>query len=520
MAPKTTLRGTAYPKATTPADTIRVTKQYGKLEAPTRVLANQGYTVRAAFYPVRPDRAVVLKQRVGSRWTKVATAPADEYGGASFDLTAGAPDTVKYRAFAGAQNQARKIGSDAREVNFVDTGDVTPPPVPARVTVRLLDESVSVHWHEVFSEDLLGYYVYRAETEHGPWVRQNPSHLQADIGYSGPSGGRDDYWYAVTSIDGSRNESDRSTALQPQLAALTPTGLVATAGNGEVELDWNAVDDPDVAGYHVERLSADAGTWTRLTTDPLSDSAWTDTDVVNDTSYTYRVIAIDTAGRQSGPSATADATPTDTTAPPVPTGLTATPADGSVELTWNPVTVDDLAGYHVERTPTEADGWTRLNSDPLTEPTYTDTDVTNADSYTYRIRAVDTHANESDPSTTAHATPTDTTPPEAPTGLTATSGDSEVALAWTANTEPDLAGYHVERTLTGAGTWTLLTSTPVTAAAYTDTSAVNDTTYTYRIRAVDTHANESDPSTTDDATPTDTTAPDCPHRPRRNRWRQ
>ena len=37
----------------------------------------------------------------------------------------------------------------------------------------------------------------------------------------------------------------------------------------------------------------------------------------------------------------------DTTAPPVPTGLTATPVAGGLELRWNSVIADDLAGYQV-----------------------------------------------------------------------------------------------------------------------------------------------------------------------------
>ncbi len=503
VAPKTTLRGTAYPKATTPAETLRLAKQFGSLEAPNRVLAGETYTARAAFYPVRPDRSVVLKQRSGSRWVKVETAPADEHGGATFNLTAGAPGTVQYRAFAGAQNQVRKIGSDVRPVEIVSSGgDVTPPPVPARVTVGLLGESVSVHWQEVFSEDLLGYYVYRAETEHGPWVRQNPSHLQADIGYSGPSGGRDDYWYAVTSIDGSRNESARSTPLQPHLAALTPTGLVATAGNREVELDWNAVDDPDVAGYQVERLSADAGTWTRIATAPLSDSAWTDTDVLNDTSYTYRVIAVTNTGRESGPSDTVDATPTDTTAPSAPTGLAATAGDAEVELTWNAVTDSDLAGYHVERTVTaDTPDWTRLTTDLVSGTSWTDSSAVNDTSYSYRVVAVDNADNESDPSSTDNATPADTTPPSVPTGLTATAWDSSINISWDEVNEPDLAGYHVWVAHDPGGPWQKVTDAPVSAGHHLETELTNNENYWFAVTAVDQRGNTSDRSTLISASP-------------------
>ena len=220
------------------------------------------------------------------------------------------------------------------------------------------------------------------------------------MGHVDDPDGRDDYWYAVTSLDDAGNESDRSAPMQPALGELTPTGLVATAADGQVELDWDAVTAPDLDGYHVERFAADVGTWTRLTNDPLTDSAWTDTDVVNDTSYTYRVIAVTDAGRQSAPSATADATPADTTAPPAPTGLSVTAGDGEVEMNLGRRHRPDLAGYYVEST-SGGDAWTRLTTDPVSDTSWTDTSAVNGTDYTYRVVAVDTADNESGLSDTA-----------------------------------------------------------------------------------------------------------------------
>ena len=461
---------------------------------------------------MRPGRNVVLKKRSGSRWVKVAAKAADEHGGATFDLTAGAPGAVKYRAFAGAQDKAPKIGTDTRTVDVVDSGDVAPPPVPAGIGVVLDGEQVQVSWGDVSSDDLAGYHVHRAETEHGPWLRQTDL-PQATTEYVDQPGGRDDYWYAVTSVDDLDNESERSSALQPTPADHTspaaPTGLTATPGDGQVDLSWDAVTATDLAGYHVERTATGAGTWTRLTTNVLSQTSYTDNSATNDTAYTYRVVAVDTASNESGPSDTASATPADTTAPAVPTGLTATPGDGEVALNWDAVTATDLAGYHVERTPTGANSWTRLTTNPVAGTTYTDSGAVNGTAYTYRVVAVDTASNESDPSGTASATPADTTPPAAPTGLTATSGDSQVQLTWNTVTATDLAGYHVERR-TGAGSWNRLTTELRTQNSLTDTGAVNDTTYAYRVLAVDNADNESGPSDTQFATPTDTTPPAVP----------
>ena len=97
--------------------------------------------------------------------------------------------------------------------------------------------------------------------------------------------------------------------------------------------------------------------------------------------------------------------------------------------------------------------------------------------------------------------PPDTTAPAAPTGLTATAGNAQVALDWGSGGESDLAGYRVYRR-NADGTWPTAPLASVAASAHTDTGLANGTTYTYRVTAYDASGNESAPSGTASATPT------------------
>jgi len=106
----------------------------------------------------------------------------------------------------------------------------------------------------------------------------------------------------------------------------------------------------------------------------------------------------------------------------------------------------------------------------------------------------------------------DTTPPAAPTGLTATAvSSSQINLDWNNNTEEDLSHYHVYRSTTsgftpGAGTFVADTS----VSNYSNTGLSASTTYYYKVTAVDTSVNESSPSAQASAT-TEEGAPPMMH---------
>lgn len=79
-----------------------------------------------------------------------------------------------------------------------------------------------------------------------------------------------------------------------------PSTLNVT-GNQEVELDWEAVDADDLAGYAVRRTAEGSDAVASLTpVDSLfTSTSHTDTDLRDGATYTYWVVAIDEAGNES-----------------------------------------------------------------------------------------------------------------------------------------------------------------------------------------------------------------------------
>jgi hypothetical protein len=83
-----------------------------------------------------------------------------------------------------------------------------------------------------------------------------------------------------------------------------------------------------------------------------------------------------------------------------------------------------------------------------------------------------------------------------PTGLVMFSGDRSVILHWNPNTDTNLAGYNVYRSLSGGGLFTKKNSSVLTTLGYCDLTVSDGTTYYYQITAVTTTSQNSLPSVT------------------------
>lgn len=82
--------------------------------------------------------------------------------------------------------------------------------------------------------------------------------------------------------------------------------------------------------------------------------------------------------------------------PKAPTGLVAAPSADSIDLSWEPNTEPDFAGYIVYRQQTNStEAPTRLTPTPIPAPAFSDRTAQPGQSYTYTVTAIDTAGNES-----------------------------------------------------------------------------------------------------------------------------
>jgi fibronectin type 3 domain-containing protein len=187
------------------------------------------------------------------------------------------------------------------------------------------------------------------------------------------------------------------------------------------------------------------------------------------------------------------------TPPPVPAGLSASaPSSSQIDLTWTAST--GATSYNVKRATASGGPYTTIATG-VTATSFSDTALAGGTTYYYVVSAVSS-GGESANSTQASAT----TIPAAPTGLTATAGSNQVALSWTASI--GTTSYNVKRSTVSGGPYTTIAS-GVTATSYTDTTALNGTTYYYVVSAVNA-SGESSNSSQVSATPSAPTVPAAP----------
>lgn len=187
-----------------------------------------------------------------------------------------------------------------------------------------------------------------------------------------------------------------------------------------------------------------------------------------------------------------------TAVPPIPTGLSAVAVSGTrIDLTWN--ASDTATNYDIKRALTNGGPYTHLTS--VSGTSWSDTGLSEQTAYYYVISAVNSVGSSADSAQVQAVTLAD--PPAAPTGLTAQDIGGAVRLSWNANTESDLEGYYVWRSVTPGSGYTRLNSSPLNSLTFTDSEITYCTLYYYVVTAADTDGCESGYSNEVSITPAD-----------------
>jgi alpha-tubulin suppressor-like RCC1 family protein/fibronectin type 3 domain-containing protein len=281
------------------------------------------------------------------------------------------------------------------------------------------------------------------------------------------------YYYVVYAVNaGGSSAASAQVTARPVAPPVAPTGFTAAPGNTQVSLSWTAV--PGATSYKVQRSTVSGSGYADFAGNTTTGTALVNTGLTNGTTYYYVVTASNDGGTSPG-SAQAAATPV---APPAtPAGLAAVAGNARVTLSWT--AVPGAASYKLQRSIVSGSGYADFPGNTPTATTLTDTGLTNGTPYFYVVCAV--NAGGASPFS-AQVSATPSAVPAAPSGVTATAGNAQVTLSWTA--VPDATSYKVQRSATSGSGYADFAGNTTTGTTLVNTGLANGTPYYYVVSAV------------------------------------
>ncbi|OAI50293.1 hypothetical protein AYO44_05765 [Planctomycetaceae bacterium SCGC AG-212-F19] len=315
---------------------------------------------------------------------------------------------------------------------------------------------------------------------------QNLSQFASDLAYNldftGTTRPGSDIYYGAYEGSGS--------TVQPPAA---PTGLTASAGDGQVALSWNA--SSGATGYQVYRWNGSSYALLQN----VGGMTFTDAGLVNGSTYWYEVTAVNSGG-ESGASNQVSATPQAAVSYSLSASPSTVTAGGSITVSWTAPaghsTTDWVGLFAVGSANTSYLAYQYTTSATGGSMTFTAPSTPGG----YEFRYLPNNGYTSLASSNAVQVQATLAPPAAPTSLTATLGNARVVLSWASSS--GATTYDVYRG-TASGNETLLKA-GVTSTSFTDTGLTNGKTYYYEVRAINAagqSALSSEVSATPNATP-------------------
>jgi titin len=414
-------------------------------------------------------------------------------------LTNGTAYTFKVKA----TNAAGSSADSAASAPITPAAPLTAPGAPTAVSGIPGNTTVDLSWTAPASNGgsaITGYTVTPSigATAQTPVVFNSTATAQTITGLTNGTA----YTFKVKATNGVGPGADSaaSSAITPRTVPGAPTSVTGTPGNTTVDLTWTAPASnggSPITGYSVTPYIGIVAQSDRV----FSSAATTQTitGLTNGTSYTFKVRATNAAGTGTDSGASLAVTPR--SLPGAPTGVSGSPGNTTVALSWTAPASDGgsaITGYRV----TPFIGATAQTSVVFnsTATSQTITGLSNGTAYTFKVAAMTAGGTGTDSTASSAITPR--TVPGAPTAVTGTAGNTVVDLSWTApgsNGGAAITGYTVTPFIGATA------QTPVvfnsTATAQTITGLTNGTAYTFKVKATNAAGSGADSAASSAVTP-------------------
>ncbi len=293
-----------------------------------------------------------------------------------------------------------KAYNDIAESDWSEIVNVTvdlPPMVPQNLTVSVIPEGNSLHitW-DLNTGDTVKYGLhFKNGTK---WeLLSNVTHPGNSYMHLGLVDGKE-YYYKICAIDILGQVSDFSDIItgipKDSIPPSAPTGLNAKAlSKSEIAINWDANTDYDLAGYDIYLMSS--------LDDPMDDfelrckimgrnTSYIVTDLMEEVTYQFKLKAFDEAPNNSTFSNIASATTPDETPPNAPTHLRVFNATvNSLTLSWEYDPLSDVVGFFINRSLNSSGPYEHINTVPIRNNLFIDTDLAEETTYYYKLRAID-----------------------------------------------------------------------------------------------------------------------------------
>jgi transcriptional regulator CtsR len=418
--------------------------------------------------------SIERKMGVSGAWAPVTNLGINVTSYSSTGLMAGTTYYYRVRAFNAAGRS-----SYSNEASAIPGGPI--PAAPSSLTATAASSSqINLTWRDNSTNEG-GFIIERKTGVSGTWAPITNLGINVTSYSSTGLMAGTTYYYRVLAQNaaGRSAYSNEAYAATSGIVPFAPSSLTATAASSsQINLTWRD-NSTNEGGFMIERKTGVSGTWAPIINVGINVTSYSSTGLMAGTTYYYRVLAQNAAGRSAYSNEASAAT--SGIVPFAPSSLSATAASSSqINLTWRDNSTNE-SGFIIERKTGVSGTWVRIASVGANVISFPNTGLLAGTSYFYRALSY-TASGRSAYSNEAGAT-TYGIVPAAPSALSATAASfSQINLTWRDNSTNE-AGFTIERKTGISGAWGPVASLGANVTSYSSMGLIPRATYYYRVRA-------------------------------------